>query len=132
MRTHSRNSEQRAQPDAQKNCAPVSADTVGSNRGKPRLGGEGFIKDILGKIKEGELEKDAISYRKALRAPFGIDEVLSAVCKHYGISKEEVSSAGQGEIRVYVGICRGTLLVIFLLTLFGTMLHFAHAAFSQT
>ncbi len=63
------------------------------------LGGEGFIKDILGKIEEGELEKDAVSYRKALRAPFGIDEVLSAVCKYYGISKEEVSSAGQGDIR---------------------------------
>jgi putative transposase len=63
------------------------------------LGGEGFIKDILGKIEERELEKEAVSYRKALRAPFGVDEVLSAVCKHYGISKKEVTSAGQGEVR---------------------------------
>jgi len=63
------------------------------------LGGEGFIRDILRRIEEGELEKEAVSYRKALRAPFGVDEVLSAVCKHYGISKEEATSAGQGEAR---------------------------------
>lgn len=63
------------------------------------LGGESFIKDILRKIEEGELEKEAVSYRKALRAPFGVEEILSEVCKHYGISKEEVTSAGQGEVR---------------------------------
>jgi len=63
------------------------------------LGGESFIRDILGKIEEGELEREAVSYRKALRAPFGVEEVLSAVCKHYGISKEEATSAGQGEVR---------------------------------
>ena len=63
------------------------------------LGDESFIKDILRKIEEGELEKEAVSYRKALRAPFGVEEVLSEVCKHYGISKEEVTIASQGEVR---------------------------------
>jgi len=63
------------------------------------LGSQDFIKDILGKIEEGELEKEAVSYRKALQAPFGVEEVLSAVCKHYGISREEITSGGRGEVR---------------------------------
>ena len=63
------------------------------------LGGECFIRDILGKIEEGELEKEAISYRKALRAPYEVDEVLSTVCKHYGIPRKEVTNPSQGEVR---------------------------------
>jgi len=63
------------------------------------LGSLDFIKEILGKVEEGELEKEAISYRKALQAPLGADEVLSAVCKHYGISREEATSGGRGEVR---------------------------------
>jgi len=63
------------------------------------LGDESFIKDVLGKIEEGQLEKDAVSYRKALSAPYGVEEVLQAVCKHYGITREEVTTAGGGEVR---------------------------------
>ena len=60
------------------------------------LGSEGFIRSILGKIEEGELEKEALSYRKALRAPYGVDEVISTVCRHYGIAREEITSCSQG------------------------------------
>lgn len=63
------------------------------------LGGESFIKDVLGKIEEGQLEKEAVSHRKALRAPYGAETVLQAVCKHYGISQDEVTSASGGEAR---------------------------------
>lgn len=63
------------------------------------LGGESFIKDVLGNIEEGQLEKEAVSHRKALRAPYGTEEVLQAVCKHYGISQNEVTSANGGETR---------------------------------
>ncbi len=63
------------------------------------LGSQEFIKDILAKIEEGELEKEAVSYRKALQAPFGVEEVLSAVCRHYGISREEFAGTGRGVIR---------------------------------
>jgi REP element-mobilizing transposase RayT len=63
------------------------------------LGGERFIKDVLGKVAEEQLEKEAVSHRKALRAPYGAEEVLQAVCKHYGILREEITSAGGGEVR---------------------------------
>jgi len=63
------------------------------------LGGERFIKDVLGKIKEEQLEKEAVSHRKALRAPYGAKEVLQAVCKHYGILRDEVTSAVGGKVR---------------------------------
>ena len=62
------------------------------------LGGERFIKDVLGKIEEGQLEKEAVSHRKTLRAPYGAEEVQQAVCKHYGISRGEVTSAAAGEV----------------------------------
>jgi hypothetical protein len=40
--------------------------------------------------------------------------------------------AGQSHARWLMKWGRGTLLVIFLLTLIATMIHFAHATFSQT
>lgn len=63
------------------------------------LGGESFIKEVLGKIEEAYLEKEDISYRKALRNHLGVDEVLSTVCRHYGMSKEEITTGGHGEVR---------------------------------
>ena len=45
------------------------------------LGGESFIKDVLGNIEEGQLEKEAVSHRKALRAPYGTEEVLHGSTK---------------------------------------------------
>lgn len=63
------------------------------------LGGERFIKDVLGRIEEEQLEKESVSHRKALRAPYGAEEVLQAVCKHFGVLREEITSAGGGEVR---------------------------------
>lgn len=63
------------------------------------LGGGRFIKDVLGKISEEQLGKEAVSHRKALRAPYGVEGVLQAVCKHYGILRDEVTSAGGGRVR---------------------------------
>jgi hypothetical protein len=63
------------------------------------LGSESFKKDILKKIQEGQLEKENVSYRKALRAPVGAEAVLSEVCGHYGLTKDELISGGQGEAK---------------------------------
>ncbi len=63
------------------------------------LGGENFIKDIIGKIEERHFDNEAVSHRRALRAPSGVEAVLSAVCNHYGISPEEITTAGGGEVR---------------------------------
>jgi putative transposase len=63
------------------------------------LGGEGFIREILQKIEEGQLEKEAVSHRKALRKPVGSEAVLSVLCKHYGISKEEIKNTERSKAR---------------------------------
>ena len=63
------------------------------------LGGESFIRDILKKIEEGQLEKEAVSYRRTLRSSVGTETVLSEVCKYLGISREEVTNADQGNVR---------------------------------
>jgi hypothetical protein len=63
------------------------------------LGGEGFIREILEKIEQGQLEKEAVSHRKALSTPVGAQAVLSAVCRQYGISKEETKNPEHSEAR---------------------------------
>lgn len=63
------------------------------------LGSDSFVRDILKMIEEGQLEKEAVSYRRALRTNVGVETVLIEVCKHCGISREEVASAGQSEVR---------------------------------
>ncbi len=56
------------------------------------LGGEQFIKRILGEIAEERLEKEHTSHRKALRSPFEPEEVLSTVCRRYGVTREEAAT----------------------------------------
>ncbi len=63
------------------------------------LGGEGFIRDILEKIEEGRLQKEAVSHRKALSTSVGLETVLSAVCKYYGMSGKEIIDPEHGESR---------------------------------
>lgn len=63
------------------------------------LGSDSFIRDILKRIEEGQLEKEAVSHRRALRTNVGVETVLTEVCKHCGISREEVAIASQSEVR---------------------------------
>jgi putative transposase len=57
------------------------------------LGSEGFIREILKKIEQDQLEKETVSHRKALCTPIGAEAVLSAVCRQYRISKEEINNS---------------------------------------
>lgn len=63
------------------------------------LGSVNFIKDVLGKIEEDQLEKEETSNRRSLRASQLPEEVISAISTHYGIAPEEITSAGQSDIR---------------------------------
>lgn len=63
------------------------------------LGSDSFIRDILKKIEEGQLEKEAVSYRGALRTNIGVETVLTEACKHYGIGRESLVRAGQSKVR---------------------------------
>ena len=63
------------------------------------LGSEDFISAVLKTIEESQLGKEAVSHRKALRAPLGAEAVLSAVCRNYGIAKAEIRDSKQSEAR---------------------------------
>ena len=63
------------------------------------LGGEDFIRSTLKKIEENHLEKEDVSHRKALRTPLGVESVLSAVCRHYGISRQDMDKPEYSEAR---------------------------------
>jgi putative transposase len=63
------------------------------------LGNVNFIKDVLGKIENEQLEKEETSNRRSLRASRLPEEVVSAICSHYGITPEEISSAGHSDAR---------------------------------
>jgi putative transposase len=63
------------------------------------LGSVNFIKDVLGKIEDEHLEKEETSNRRSLRASRLPEEIVSAISTHYGIAPEDISSAGQNEVR---------------------------------
>ena len=55
------------------------------------LGAKGFIKEALGRLKEGILEKEEISYRKELQASYGPEEIIALVSRHFKIPREELT-----------------------------------------
>jgi REP-associated tyrosine transposase len=63
------------------------------------LGNVNFIKDVLGKIEDEQLEKEETSNRRSLRASRLPEEVISAISSHYGIAPEEITNAGQSDVR---------------------------------
>lgn len=63
------------------------------------LGNVNFVKGVLGKIEDDQLEKEETSNRRSLRASRLPEEVISAICTHYGIAPEEISSVGKSDVR---------------------------------
>lgn len=63
------------------------------------LGSVGFIKEVLGKIEEDLLEKEETSHRRSLRASLLPEEIVSFICSHHGLTREEIISTGQNEVR---------------------------------
>jgi chromosomal replication initiation ATPase DnaA len=69
------------------------------------LGKIRFIKDTLRRIKEEYHVKDAISNRKALRAAYGIEEVIEGISSHFNVLKSDVmakKASGPRNIAVYL------------------------------
>lgn len=55
------------------------------------LGRKSFIKEALGRLREGILEKQEISYRRQLRASHGSEEIIGFILKHYKIPRGDLS-----------------------------------------
>jgi len=58
------------------------------------LGGKTFIKESLGRLKAGILEKEDIAHRKELYAPYGSEDIIEAICSHFKIFQEEIFETG--------------------------------------
>jgi hypothetical protein len=63
------------------------------------LGGEDFIRSALERIEGRHLENEDVSHRKALSRPLAAESVLSAVCRYYGISRQEIDKSENSEPR---------------------------------
>lgn len=63
------------------------------------LGRESFIRDILSRLASEQLEGTETSHRKALRTGTGVDEILSAIYEHYGVTLEEIAGNRRSQAR---------------------------------
>lgn len=62
------------------------------------LGGANFIKEILDRLKDEEIQKEDISFRRALRVVCVPEEVIENMCISFNISPDEILSI-KGEYR---------------------------------
>lgn len=63
------------------------------------LGNSEFIKEVLQKIGDEQLEREETSYRRPLRASYMAEDVLKSVGAHYGLTKDEITSGGRNAAR---------------------------------
>jgi chromosomal replication initiation ATPase DnaA len=63
------------------------------------LGGKNFIRKVLSRLENEQMEGVELSHRKTLRAIVGVEEILSALCGHYRVGLEEVSGNKRSEAR---------------------------------
>ncbi len=58
--------------------------------GKSILGGKAFIKESLGRLKEGILQKEEISHRRELHAAYRSDEIIETICDYFKTSPADI------------------------------------------
>lgn len=68
------------------------------------LGSTKFIKEVLGRFKDGLLRREEISHRRQLKSTVGADEVIDAATRYFGMSREElvVDRNGKRNITIYL------------------------------
>lgn len=63
------------------------------------LGSEIFIREVLSRLESGQLAKAEVSHRKALHATMDAEQLIEALCGHYGITREEIIKDKRSEAR---------------------------------
>jgi hypothetical protein len=63
------------------------------------LGSVPFIKESLNRLEEEVLQRAETSRKKELRSHFDIEDVLSLLAGHYGVTPETAASAARNDIR---------------------------------
>jgi putative transposase len=63
------------------------------------LGGQRFIRETLKRIEIDRIENLETSYRKAISSDFGMEEIISACCKYFGVGRDEMMRSRRAESR---------------------------------
>ena len=54
------------------------------------LGSKTFIRESLGRLKDGILHKGEIAHRRQLKAAHGSEDIITAICSHLKVSREDL------------------------------------------
>ncbi|NVL90057.1 MAG: transposase [Desulfobacterales bacterium] len=63
------------------------------------LGGTGFIKEALSKLREEDLHREDISHRRELIAAYRLEEVIDSICVYFDIPRDELPGNKNREYR---------------------------------
>ena len=63
------------------------------------LGKAEFIQDTLERLKSESVDTPEVSHSKAFRSTTGLEEIVSACCEHFGVSREEIVLNKRDEAR---------------------------------
>jgi hypothetical protein len=66
------------------------------------LGSTKFIKEILGRLKDGLLSRDDISHKRELKRTVGADEVINAATSYFKMSREELIAGRNGKRNIAI------------------------------
>ena len=56
------------------------------------LGSKRFIRDAQDRVKSERVRSAETSHRKAMRSPLEIEEIISACCEHFGVTREDITA----------------------------------------
>jgi len=63
------------------------------------LGSKQFILDALERVRFDRVKSSEVSHRKAMRSALGAEEIISACCEHFGVTREEITQNRRSESR---------------------------------
>lgn len=98
------------------------------------LGNEGFIRNILGRLKTERVDTPEVSHGKALRSTIGMEEIISACCEYFEVTREEILRNKRSEARkacIYLMKKHTCATNREIAELFGTLTYSAVAKISQ-
>jgi len=75
------------------------ANPLGKVYGGLILGGKSFIRDTLQRLESERATSPEISHGKALRATLDMDDIISACCRYFGVTREELKNSRRGDSR---------------------------------
>ncbi|MCK4792878.1 MAG: transposase, partial [Desulfobacteraceae bacterium] len=85
-----RNAEKRYEAFVEKGIGENIQDPLKDVYGGSILGGKGFIKEALARLKEGVLSKEEISYRRDLQGTLGPEDIIDIISENSRVPREDL------------------------------------------